>query len=117
MVAIHALNALGHASVVFRLNLWWTIQLWVLTLILVVPLGYVGFAVAHVIQGLASTLAFHHLRRLRPVRVLAQLQAPCTAAALVAAVLYVLTPWLRNLVLLAGAVSVAVASTSACSHC
>ena len=109
MVAIHALNALGHASVVFRLNVWWTIQLWVLTPILMIPFGFVGFAVAHVIQGMGSTLAFHHLRRLRPIRVLAQLHAPCAAAAPVATGLYALGSWLTNLALLAGAVAVAAA--------
>jgi len=102
-VLVMALNSLGRAETVFRLNLLWTGGLWGLSLVLIPLLGFVGYAVASVCQAATGVLALRELRRVIPLRVWNPIGAPCVASAASALVVWGLVPWIHTLsALLAG---------------
>ncbi len=97
-VLVHALYALGHARLVFRLNLVWAALVWGLTLTLVPWLGFVGFALASALLGTTVGVVAHVVRRLAPVRVLAAVRVPLAAGVASALLLWVLTDvWVHGL--------------------
>jgi len=87
-IFVHALYSLGRADIVFRLNLASAVLLWVITLVLVPWLGFVGFAVASVSLACAGvSYTALSVRRLAPVRVLPAVRVPLAASLGSAAVL------------------------------
>lgn len=98
-VLVHALYALGHARLVFRLNLVWAALVWGLTLALVPWLGFVGFALASALLGTTVGVVAHVVRRLAPVRILAAVRIPLAAGVASALLLWVLIDvWVHGLV-------------------
>ena len=105
-VLVMALNSLGRAETVFRLNLFWTGGLWGLTLVLVPSMGFVGYAVASVCQAATGVLALLALRRAIPVRVWRPVGGPFVASTASALVFWGIVPWIYNIPsLLAGGLS------------
>ena len=98
-IFVHALYSLGRADIVFRLNLASAVLLWVITLVLVPWLGFVGFAVASVSLACAGVLyTVLSVRRLVPVRVLPAVRVPLAASLGSAAVLAALVGlWVHDL--------------------
>ena len=98
-IFVHALYSLGRADIVFRLNLASAVLLWVITLVLVPWLGFVGFAVASVSLACAGVLyTALSVRRLAPVRVLPAVRVPLAASLGSAAVLAALVGlWVHDL--------------------
>ena len=98
-IFVHALYSLGRADIVFRLNLASAVLLWVITLVLVPWLGFVGFAVASVSLACASvSYTALSVRRLVPVRVLPAVRVPLAASLGSAAVLAALVGlWVHDL--------------------
>jgi len=98
-IFVHALYSLGRADIVFRLNLASTVLLWVITLVLVPLLGFVGFAVASVSLACAGvSYTALSVRRLAPVRVLPAVRVPLAASLGSAAVLAALVGfWVHDL--------------------
>ncbi len=107
-IFVHALYSLGRADIVFRLNLASTVLLWVITLVLVPWLGFVGFAVASASLACASvSYTALSVRRLAPVRVLPAVRVPLAASLGSAAVLAALVGfWVHDLPSLLVAVGV-----------
>ncbi|PYN74939.1 MAG: hypothetical protein DMD96_29360 [Candidatus Rokuibacteriota bacterium] len=106
-IFVHALYGLGRADVVFRLNLASAVLLWVMTVLLVPWLGFVGFAVASACLACAGvSYTALSLRRLVPLRVLPAVRVPLAASAGSAAVLATLAGlWIHDLpTLLIGAI-------------
>ncbi|MGH7260993.1 MAG: oligosaccharide flippase family protein, partial [Nitrospiraceae bacterium] len=102
-VLVMALNSLGRAETVFRLNLFWTGGLWGLALVLVPLMGFVGYAVASVCQAATGVLALLALRRVIPVRVWRPIGGPFVASTASALAFWGLVPWIHNILsLLAG---------------
>lgn len=98
-IFVHALYSLGRADIVFRLNLASAVLLWVITLVLVPWLGFVGFAVASVSLACAGvSYTALSVRRLAPVRVLPAVRVPLAASLGSAAVLAALVGlWVHDL--------------------
>jgi PST family polysaccharide transporter len=98
-IFVHALYSLGRADIVFRLNLASTVLLWVITLVLVPWLGFVGFAVASASLACAGvSYTALSVRRLVPVRVLPAVRVPLAASLGSAAVLAALVGlWVHDL--------------------
>ena len=98
-IFVHALYSLGRADIVFRLNLASAVLLWVITLVLVPWLGFVGFAVASVSLACAGvSYTALSVRRLVPVRVLPAVRVPLAASLGSAAVLAALVGlWVHDL--------------------
>jgi PST family polysaccharide transporter len=98
-IFVHALYSLGRADIVFRLNLASVVLLWVITLVLVPWLGFVGFAVASVSLACAGvSYTALSVRRLAPVRVLPAVRVPLAASLGSAAVLAALVGlWVHDL--------------------
>ena len=98
-IFVHALYSLGRADIVFRLNLASAVLLWVITLVLVPWLGFVGFAVASVSLACAGvSYTVLSVRRLVPVRVLPAVRVPLAASLGSAAVLAALVGlWVHDL--------------------
>jgi len=98
-IFVHALYSLGRADIVFRLNLASAVLLWLITLVLVPWLGFVGFAVASVSLACAGvSYTALSLRRLAPVRVLPAVRVPLAASLGSAAVLAALVGfWVHDL--------------------
>jgi O-antigen/teichoic acid export membrane protein len=102
-VLVHALNGLGRADTVFRLNVVWTVLLWGITLLLVPRVGFIGYAIASTLVASTLPLTAALVRRHVRVRVLSAVKVPLAAAA-VAALLLALGArlWIHDLVSLAG---------------
>jgi PST family polysaccharide transporter len=98
-IFVHALYSLGRADIVFRLNLASAVLLWMITLVLVPWLGFVGFAVASVSLACAGvSYTALSVRRLVPVRVLPAVRVPLAASLGSAAVLAALVGlWVHDL--------------------
>jgi PST family polysaccharide transporter len=98
-IFVHALYSLGRADIVFRLNLASAVLLWMITLVLVPWLGFVGFAVASVSLACAGvSYTVLSVRRLVPVRVLPAVRVPLAASLGSAAVLAALVGlWVHDL--------------------
>ncbi len=98
-IFVHALYSLGRADIVFRLNLASAVLLWLITLVLVPWLGFVGFAVASVSLACAGvSYTALSVRRLAPVRVLPAVRVPLAASLGSAAVLAALVGfWVHDL--------------------
>jgi len=97
-ILVHGLYGLGRAHLAFRLNLVWAALVWALTLLLVPRLGFVGFAVASVCVGVTGVLPAVLLRRLVPIRVLADVRVPLAAALAGALVLATLSAvWIHDI--------------------
>src|SRR5437879_4416322 len=98
-IFVHALYGLGRADVVFRLNLASAVLLWVMTVLLVPWLGFVGFAVASAALACGGvSYAALSLRRLIPLRVLPAVQVPLVASLGSAATLAALVGlWIHDL--------------------
>ena len=98
-IFVHALYSLGRADIVFRLNLASTVLLWVITLVLVPWLGFVGFAVASASLACAGvSYTALSVRRLAPVRVLPAVRVPLAASLGSAAILAALVGlWVHDL--------------------
>src|SRR5262245_27255877 len=95
---VHALYALGRADMVLRLNVAWTVLLWVLTPLLVPSFGVVGFALSSAVVALTMISTAVALRRLVPVNVLRPVAAPLAAAVVAALALTLLTRvWIHDL--------------------
>jgi PST family polysaccharide transporter len=98
-IFVHALYGFGRPDLVFRLNLASAALLWVLTVVLVPWLGFVGFAVASAslaCGGVCYTAL--RLRGLVPLRLVSAVRVPLTASAGSAAVLAVLAFfWIHDL--------------------
>jgi teichuronic acid exporter len=77
---VHALYSLGRADIVLRLNLLWTVLLWILSLIFVPRLGLVGFAIASASASPFYFLTPLVLRRFAPIRFFAVVRVPMAAA-------------------------------------
>jgi len=107
-IFVHALYSLGRADIVFRLNLASAVLLWLITLVLVPWLGFVGFAVASVSLACAGvSYTALSVRRLAPVRVLPAVRVPLAASLGSAAVLAALVGfWVHDLPSLLVAVGV-----------
>ena len=111
-IFVHALYSLGRADIVFRLNLASTVLLWVITLVLVPWLGFVGFAVASAsLACVGVSYTALSVRRLAPVRVLPAVRVPLAASLGSAAVLAALVGlWVHDLPSLLIAVGVSAGS-------
>jgi len=98
-IFVHALYSLGRADIVFRLNIANAVLLWVITLVLVPWLGFVGFAVASASLACAGvSYTALSVRRLAPVRVLPAVRVPLAASLGSAAVLAALVGfWVHDL--------------------
>jgi len=98
-IFVHALYSLGRADIVFRLNLASTVLLWVITLVLVPWLGFVGFAVASAsLACVGVSYTALSVRRLAPVRVLPAVRVPLAASLGSAAILAALVGlWVHDL--------------------
>ena len=98
-IFVHALYGLGRPDLVLRLNLASAALLWVLTVVLVPWLGFVGFALAS--AGLACagvTYTAVSLRRLVPLHLVSAVRVPLAASAASAAVLAALAGvWIHDL--------------------
>jgi PST family polysaccharide transporter len=89
-ILVHALYSLGRADLVFRLSLGWAALVWLLTLVLVPWLGFLGFAVASAFMGATVGVTALIVRRQAPVRVLAAVRVPLAASVLAALLFAVL---------------------------
>ena len=98
-IFVHALYSLGRADIVFRLNIANAVLLWVITLVLVPWLGFVGFAVASASLACAGvSYTALSVRRLAPVRVLPAVRVPLAASLGSSAVLAALVGlWVHDL--------------------
>lgn len=107
-VLVHALYSLGRADLVFRLSVFWAAVVWLVTLIMVPQVGFVGLAVASACMSATGSLAALAVRRLVPVRVLPQIRVPLAAGALGAVLLWFLANvWIHDVPSLLGGVSAA----------
>jgi len=89
----HALYSLGRAATVFRLTLFWTALTWALTVVFVPQFGFVGFALASACVAATGVLTLRALRRSVPLRILAPLRLPVTAAIPAATLFFALGRW------------------------
>jgi len=96
-VLVMALNSLGRAETVFRLNLFWTGWLWGLSLVLVPLLGFVGYAIASVCQAATGVLALRELRRVIPLRMWCSVGIPLIASAASTLVFWGLVSWIHTM--------------------
>ena len=107
-VLVHALYSLGRADLVFRLSVFWAAVVWILALVMVPRVGFVGLAVASACMSATGSLAALAVRRLVPVRVLPQIRVPLAAGALGAMLLWLLANvWIHDIPSLVVGVSAA----------
>jgi PST family polysaccharide transporter len=108
-IFVHALYGLGRPDLVLRLNLTTAALLWVLTVVLVPWLGFVGFAVASAALACGSvSYTALCLKRLVPFHPLSAVRVPLAASAGSAAVLAALAGfWIHDLPTLIVAAAVA----------
>lgn len=78
-IMVYALFALGRAKLVWNLNVFWTLLLWILSLTFVPSMGFVGYAVASAVVSATVVVPAVLLRRLVPIHFMAQVRVPLAA--------------------------------------
>lgn len=81
-VMTYAFFALGQARLVWWLNVFWTVLLWGLSLVLVPRMGFVGYAAASACVSATVVVPAVLLRRLVPIQFMAQMRTPLIAGLL-----------------------------------
>ncbi len=88
------LNAIGKIRITLRLMVFWTIATWVLTLILINFIGFIGVAVASAVISSSVILVVYLARRYSHFDIFGSIAAPLFSTIVMGAVLYFLVPLL-----------------------
>lgn len=93
----NALNATGKIKITFKLMIMWTVLTWALMPILGIKFGYVGVALAASIISFSSIVVLIVVKRIINISLVKSLRSPVLATLAMGAVLYGLTPLLKNI--------------------
>lgn len=86
------LNAIGKVRITFYFMIFWTAATWILTLVLIQLVGFVGVSIAAAIIASSVVVVVYIARRFAPFNIVKPIRLPLFASIIMGGVLYFLSP-------------------------